>query len=176
MLSQRKYTQLNTCREATRIGNVTGRTNRPAVQFRQAIDEIVLLALDAVIHRKVDNLDLFRDNVRFHKLPRVAMRRTEEKAIDFIQRELSRKAHVRLAIQAFVDVRNPVSRIAGAIDKDYCTLMKPLASSAVQPFCISPYSPNFVFTKSSCDSTPTVEKESGRSSRMAVPFTLRCDS
>ena len=119
MLSQRKHAQLNTCREATRIGNVTGRTNRPAVQFRQAIDEIVLLVLDAVIHREVDNLDLFRDNVRFHKLPRVAMRRTEEKAIDFIQRDLSRKAHVRLAIQAFVDVRNPVSRIAGAIDKDY---------------------------------------------------------
>ena len=39
--------------------------------------------------------------------------------------------------------------------------MKPLASSAVQPFCISPYSPNFVFTKSSSDSTPTVEKEHG---------------
>lgn len=39
------------------------------------------------------------------------------------------------------------------------TLIKPLASSAVHPFCISPYSPNLVFTKSSSDSTPTVEKE-----------------
>ena len=51
--------------------------------------------------------------------------------------------------------------------------MKPFASSAVQPFCISPYSPNFVFTRSSSDSTPTVEKDNGRSSRIAVPFTLR---
>ena len=37
----------------------------------------------------------------------------------------------------------------------------------------TPYSPNFVFTKSSSDSTPTVEKDNGRSSRIAVPFTLR---
>ena len=51
--------------------------------------------------------------------------------------------------------------------------IKPLASSAVHPFCISPYSPNLVFTRSSFDSTPTVENESGRSSKIAVPFTLR---
>ena len=39
--------------------------------------------------------------------------------------------------------------------------MKPLASSAVHPFCISPYSPNLFFTRSSLLSTPTVEKQSG---------------
>lgn len=49
-------------------------------------------------------------------------------------------------------------------------MIKPLASSAVHPFCISPYSPNLVFTRSSFDSTPTVENESGRSSKIAVPL------
>ena len=118
MFGQRKHTQLDTCCKAPRIGNVVRFANSPAVQFRQAIYEIMLFTLDTVIHRKINNLHVFRDRMRFHEFPGIAMRRTEEKAIDFIQRKLGRKAHIRLPIQTFVDIRNPVARIAGAIDKD----------------------------------------------------------
>ena len=40
--------------------------------------------------------------------------------------------------------------------------MKPFASSAVQPCCISPYSPSLDLVKSSGESTPTVWKLNGR--------------
>ena len=51
--------------------------------------------------------------------------------------------------------------------------MKPLASSEVQPFCISPYSPSLFFTRSSGESTPTVSKCFGDSFITTVPLTLR---
>ena len=51
--------------------------------------------------------------------------------------------------------------------------MNPLASSDVHPFCISPYSPSLVLTRSLVESTPTVSYMYGRRCMVTLPLTLR---
>ena len=61
------------------------RTGSTAVQFRQTIDEIMIVTLDTIIHREVDDLQIFRHVVAFHKFLRVAVGSTEEKHVDSVQ-------------------------------------------------------------------------------------------
>ena len=58
------------------------------VARRQSIDEIVLIALEAVVHREIDDFELLRKVVAFHELLCIAMSGTEKQYIDFIQGQL----------------------------------------------------------------------------------------
>ena len=93
------------------------RTGGAAVQFRQAVDEVVVVALDAVVHGEVDNLQLFRYVVAFHEFLRIAVGGAEKEDVDFVQRQLVGESQVCFSVQAFVYVGDSVSGIAAAVDK-----------------------------------------------------------
>ena len=89
-----------------------------AVQFGQAVDEVVVIALDAVVHREVDDFQVFGYVVAFHELARVAVGGTEEEHVNLVQWELVGEGQVGLAVQAFVYVGYLVAGIARAVDED----------------------------------------------------------
>ena len=64
------------------------RTSGTAVQFRQAVDKVVVVAHNAVVHREVDNLQVFRYVVTFHEFLCIAVGSAEKENIDFVQRQL----------------------------------------------------------------------------------------
>ena len=88
VLCQWQQAQLDTSSEATRIGHVLALADGATVQFRQTVDEVVVVALDTVVHAEVDNLQVFRHIVAFHELLGIAVSCTEEEDIDFVQRKL----------------------------------------------------------------------------------------
>jgi hypothetical protein len=75
-------------RLATCFGGAGGGGGGGAVQLGKAVDEVMVVALDAIVHGEVDYLQVFRYVVAFHEFSGVAMRRAEEKHIDFVQRKL----------------------------------------------------------------------------------------
>ena len=89
-----------------------------AVQFRQTVDEVVALGLEAVVHGEVYNLQPFGDVVAVHELARVAVGGAEEEAVHLVQRQLVGEAQVGLAIEALVHVGHAVAGIAAAVDED----------------------------------------------------------
>ena len=117
MLGQRKKAELNTGSETSRVSHVFAVADRPAVQFGQAVYEVMAVRLDAVVHRKVDDLQVLRNVVTFHELAGIAVCRTEEQYVDRVQRKLVGEDEIRFSIQAFVYVSNLVSGVAGAVDK-----------------------------------------------------------
>ena len=54
------------------------RTGSTTVQFRQTVDEVMIVTLDAIIHREVDDFQIFRHVVAFHEFLRVTVGGTEE--------------------------------------------------------------------------------------------------
>ena len=87
MLGKRKQAQLDAGGEAAGVGNMLCRAGGTAVQLGKAVDEVMVVALDAIVHGEVDYLQVFRYVVAFHEFSGVAMRRAEEKHIDFVQRK-----------------------------------------------------------------------------------------
>ena len=88
VLGKREQSQLDAGGKTTRIGNVLRLAGGAAVQFRQAVDEVVLGRGDAVIHREVDDSQLFGYVVAFQELLRVTVCGAEEEYVDFVQRKL----------------------------------------------------------------------------------------
>ena len=82
MLGQRQQAQLDAGGKTARIGHVLAMADGTAVQFGQTIDEIMVVALQAVVHAQVDDLQVFGHVMAFHELARIAMRRTEEQYVD----------------------------------------------------------------------------------------------
>ena len=74
------------------------RTGSTAVQFRQTVDEVMVVTLDTVVHGEVDNLQVFRYVVAFHEFLCVAVGCAKEKNIDFVQRQLVGESEVCLSI------------------------------------------------------------------------------
>ena len=93
------------------------RTGGAAVQFRQSVDEVMVVTFDAVIHGKVDNLQVFRYIMAFHEFLCVTVGSTEEENIDFVQRQLIGESQICLTVQSFMYVGNFVSGITAAVDK-----------------------------------------------------------
>ena len=89
-----------------------------SVQFGQAVDEIVIIALDAVIHREVNNLQVFGHVMALHKPTCVAVGSAEEKHINFVQRKPVGEGQFGFAIETFVHVGYLVAGIARTVDKD----------------------------------------------------------
>ena len=86
VLGERKQTKLYAGCKTTGIGYVLRRASGPAVQFRQTVDKVMVIAFDTVVHGEVDNLQVFRYVVAFHEFLCVAVGGTEEKDVDFVQR------------------------------------------------------------------------------------------
>ena len=84
VLRQRQYAQLDASSETTGVRYMPGVANPAAVQFRQAVHEIVLRAFNPVVHAQVDNLHVLGDRVALHELFRIAMSGTEEQKVDAI--------------------------------------------------------------------------------------------
>ena len=89
------------------------------VQFRQTIHKVMVVALDAIVHAKVDNLQVFRYIVAIHEFLGITMSGTEEQHIDFVQRKFVSKDQISLTIQTFVNIRNLITCVTTTIDKFY---------------------------------------------------------
>ena len=88
ILGKRKQTELDAGCKTAGIGYVLCRTSGTAVQFRQTVDKVVVVAHNAVVHREVDNLQVFRYVVTFHEFLCIAVGSAEKENIDFVQRQL----------------------------------------------------------------------------------------
>ena len=77
----------------------------------------MIVTFDAVIHGKVDNLQVFRYVMAFHEFLCVTVGSTEEENIDFVQRQLIGESQICLTVQSFMYVGNFVSGITAAVDK-----------------------------------------------------------
>ena len=118
VLGQGEKAQLDAGGKAAGVGHVLGRAGGAAVQLGQAVDEVVIVALEAVVHREVDDLQVFGYVVALEELARVAVGGAEEEHIDLVQRELVGEGQVCLAIEAFVYVGYLVAGVARAVDED----------------------------------------------------------
>ena len=78
MFGKRKQAQLDAGGEAAGVGNMLCRAGGTAVQLGKAVDEVMVVALDAIVHGEVDYLQVFRYVVAFHEFLRVTMSGTEE--------------------------------------------------------------------------------------------------
>ena len=88
-----------------------------AVQLRQAVDEVVVVRFDAVVHREVDDAQFLGDVVRVDELPRVAVGGAEEEHVDALQRQRVGECQVGLAVESLVDVGYLAPRLAVAVDE-----------------------------------------------------------
>ena len=118
VLGQGKQAQLDAGGEAAGIGHVLGRAGGATVQLGKAVDEVVVVALEAVVHREVDDFQVFGHVVALQELARVAMGGAEEEHVDVVQRELVGEGQVGFAVETFVHVGYLVAGVARAVDED----------------------------------------------------------
>ena len=107
-----KQPQLYAGGKAARIGYMLCLAGGAAVQFRQAVNEVVVRRGYAVVHGEVDDSQLLGHVVAFEELLRVAMCRTEKEYVDFFQRELVGKYQICFTVQSFVYISNFVAGVA----------------------------------------------------------------
>lgn len=78
----------------------------------------MLFALDAIVHREIDDAQRLGQGVRLHELAGVAVSRAEEETVNLVQRELVGKHEVGLAEEPAVDIGYAVARVTGAVYKN----------------------------------------------------------
>ena len=117
MFRQGQDGQLDAGGEAARVGHVARLHDLLAVQLGESVDEIMLRALQAIVHREVDDPHVGGHLVALHELACIAMGGTEEKDIDLVQWEGAGEAQIGLPIKPLVDVRDPVAGVARAVDE-----------------------------------------------------------
>ena len=83
VLGERQQPQLYAGGKAARIGYMLCLAGGAAVQFRQAVNEVVVRRGYAVVHGEVDDSQLLGHVVAFEEFSRVAMCRTEKQHVDF---------------------------------------------------------------------------------------------
>ena len=110
-------TRLDACARAARDG-VHHDVVVQHVQLGKAVDEVVVVALEAVVHREVDDFQVFGYVVALQELARVAMGGAEEEHVDIVQRELVGEGQVGFAVETFVHVGYLVAGVARAVDED----------------------------------------------------------
>ena len=115
VLGQGEQAELDAGGEAARIGHVAALADGAPVEFRQAVDEVMVIGLDAVVHREVDDAQLLGHVVAFHEFARVAVCRAEEEAVDVVQAQFVGKGQVGFAIQTFMHLGNLVPGVAVAV-------------------------------------------------------------
>ncbi len=72
--------------KAAGVGNMLRRAGGTAVQLGKAVDKVVVVAFDAIVHGEVDDLQVFRYVVTFHEFLCISVSGTEEKNVNFVQR------------------------------------------------------------------------------------------
>ena len=96
---------------------MSGLADTSSVQFGQAVNEIVFIAFDTVIHAEVDDLHVVGNSMAFHEFLCIAMSGTEEQKVDAVQRELVGETHIGFSEQSAVNVSDQVAGVAGTIHK-----------------------------------------------------------
>ena len=119
LLCQRQQTKLNACGKATRVGNVSALACVAAVQLGQAIYEIMVVSLDAVIHGEVYYLQLIGQCIALQELACLAVSGAEEEQVNLLKRHLISEHQLGLAIKACMHVCYAVAGIAVAVYKLY---------------------------------------------------------
>jgi hypothetical protein len=117
ILGQWQQAQLNASSKATGIGYMLAMADSAAIQFRQSVYKVMVIALDSVIHAKVNNLQVFRQRMTLHELLGIAMSGTEEQDIDFIHGKFVCKDQFGFTIQSFVYICYFVSSVTATIDE-----------------------------------------------------------
>ena len=112
MLGERQQPQLYAGGKAARIGYMLCLAGGAAVQFRQAVNEVVVRRGYAVVHGEVDDSQLLGHVVAFEEFSSVAMCRTEKQHVDFFQRKLVGKYQICFTVQSFVYISNFVAGVA----------------------------------------------------------------
>ena len=96
---------------------MSGIADTSSVQFRQTVNEIMLVAFDTVIHAEVDDLHVLGYSMAFHELLRVAVGGAEEQKVNAVQRQLVGKTYFGFAEQAAMNVSDQISGVTGTIHK-----------------------------------------------------------
>ena len=89
------------------------------VQFRQTIDEVMVITLDTVVHTEVYDFQILGYIVTIHKLLCISMSRTEEQYINLIQRKFVGKNQIRFTIESLMYVGNLIAGVTAAVYKLY---------------------------------------------------------
>ena len=89
------------------------------VQFRQTIDEAMVITLDTVVHTEVYDFQILGYIVTIHKLLCISMSRTEEQYINLIQRKFVGKNQIRFTIESLMYVGNLIAGVTAAVYKLY---------------------------------------------------------
>ena len=110
---------MNTSGKTSRIGHVLAMADSTTVQFRQTIDEAMVITLDTVVHTEVYDFQILGYIVTIHKLLCISMSRTEEQYINLIQRKFVGKNQIRFTIESLMYVGNLIAGVTAAVYKLY---------------------------------------------------------
>ena len=119
MLCQWQQAQLNASSETSWVCYMFALADSAAVKLRQSVYKVVVVTLDAVIHREVDNLQIFGNHVTFHELLSVAMSRAEKQHVYAVQWKLISEDQIRFTVKTFVNVSNLVAGVTRTIYENY---------------------------------------------------------
>ena len=92
-----------------------GRTSGASIQFGQSVDKVMIRRSDTIIHRKIDDFQLFREVVALYKFLCIAMSGAKEKYINVIQWKFVCKSQIALSVKSFVYVGYFISGITTTI-------------------------------------------------------------
>ncbi len=123
-----QQSELDAGGEAAGIGHMLRLGDAAAVDFGQAIDEVVVLGRRMLrghhlvgrqteVLRQVDDLHPFGDVVGLHKRLALAMTEAEEHHVDVVERHVGGELQVGVAVETLVDGRYIIARMALAVGK-----------------------------------------------------------
>ena len=98
--------------KVTRVGHEAALADGTAVQLGQSIDKLIILSLEAVATREVDDLQLLGYLVRLHKLTALLDIGTEEEEVYLIQFGLVGKGKLGLTIESAMHLMYLLAAVA----------------------------------------------------------------
>ena len=94
-------------------------TDGTTIQLGQAINKVVVITLDTIVHTEVDDFQILRHIMTIHKLLRVTMGGTEEQYIYLVQRKPVGKYQIGFTVKPFMYVGNLIAGVAATVYKLY---------------------------------------------------------
>ena len=119
LLCQGQEAELNTGCEATGVRNVTALAGGAAVKLGEAVNEIVLARLQAIVHREVNHLQLVGQLCALKELACVAVGGAEIEEVYLFKGHLVGEEEVGLSQQACVNIGDAVTGVAAAVYEFY---------------------------------------------------------
>ncbi len=116
-----QQTKLYAGGKASRVGEMLCFTDCLAMYLGQSV-YVIVVSLDTEVLSHIYNLNIRWNRVFFKKSFTLAMTKTEEYHVDFVERHLICETKISLTIQSFMDITHSIACIALTISKDYLCL------------------------------------------------------